>query len=390
MFRPAHLLPVIIFSQFTGTSLWFAGNAIIGDLQNDWGIPGDAVGTITASVQFGFIIGTLLFAYLAIADRYSPRLVFFICSVAGALSNLAILMIPEGLGWLSLLRFLSGFFLAGIYPVGMKIAAGWYEQGLGRALGYLVGALVVGTAFPHLIRAIGADLPWQMVMTTVSVLAAVGGVLMMALVPDGPFLPKASTFNPRALLIIFQSKQFRASAFGYFGHMWELYTLWAFIPVWLALYRTSSSHDFNLSVISFLVIAVGFFGCSVGGLLSRRYGSAKIAFVQLSISGLCCLLSPLFFFADFSVLLLFLLLWGVTVVGDSPQLSTLSAENAPREYVGSALTIANSIGFLITVFSIQLMNTLLPLMEAQYIFWLLLPGPLFGLWALRPLLSPAN
>ncbi len=390
MLRPTHLLPVIVFSQFAGTSLWFAGNAIIADLQADWGIGADAIGAITASVQLGFICGTLLFAYLAISDRYSPRLVFFICSLAGAVSNLAILGVPEGLPGLTVLRFLTGFFLAGIYPVGMKIAAGWYEQGLGRALGYLVGALVVGTAFPHLIRASGADLPWQTVMTAVSLLAAAGGILMLALVPDGPYLPKASKFNPRALLIIFRSKKFRASVFGYFGHMWELYTLWAFIPVWLAYYSAASGYRFNLSMIAFIVIAVGFFGCSIGGLLSRRLGSAKVAYVQLLISGLCCLLSPLFFHAEFSLFLLFMLIWGITVVGDSPQLSTLNAENAPREYVGSALTIANSLGFLITVVSIQLMNALLPVLEIQYIFWLLVPGPVFGLWTLRPLLALAN
>ena len=388
--RPVYLLPVIIFSQFTGTSLWFAGNAIIGDLQTDWGIGEQAIGTITSSVQLGFIFGTLLFAYLAIADRYSPRLVFFICSLAGAASNLAVLAIPESLSGLSILRFLTGFFLAGIYPVGMKIAAGWYEQGLGRALGYLVGALVVGTAFPHLIRASGAELSWQFVMSAVSVLAVLGGVLMMVLVPDGPHLPRGSAFSPRVLLIIFRSKKFRASVFGYFGHMWELYTLWAFLPVWLAFYSASSGQQVNLSMLSFLVIAVGFFGCSIGGILSRRYGSAVVAWFQLLVSGLCCLLSPLFFQTDFSLLLVFLLLWGITVVGDSPQLSALNAENAPREYVGSALTIANSMGFLITVISIQLMNTLLPHLEAQYMFWLLLPGPLLGLLALRPLLPPRN
>ena len=390
MLRPSHLLPVIVFSQFAGTSLWFAGNAIIADLQADWRIGADAIGAITASVQLGFICGTLMFAYLAISDRYSPRLVFFVCSLCGAFSNLAILASPEGLPGLTVLRFLTGFFLAGIYPVGMKIAAGWYEQGLGRALGYLVGALVVGTAFPHLVRASGADLPWQTVMIAVSLLAAAGGVLMLALVPDGPYLPKASKFNPRALIITFRSKKFRASVFGYFGHMWELYTLWAFLPVWLAYYSAASGHQFNLSMIAFIVIAAGFFGCSIGGLLSRRFGSARVAYLQLFISGLCCLLSPLFFHAEFSLFLLFMLIWGITVVGDSPQLSTLNAENAPREYVGSALTIANSLGFLITVFSIQLMNLLLPVVEIQYIFWLLVPGPLFGLWTLRPLLKSAS
>ena len=357
------------------------------DLQRDWGLAEHSVGYITAAVQLGFIVGTLVFAFLAIADRFSARWVFFACSMAGALANIALLVAPEGLSGLLLLRFATGFFLAGIYPVGMKIAAGWYEKGLGRALGYLIGALVVGTAFPHLIRGIGAELPWQQVMIGVSVLASTGGVLMLILVPDGPYLPKGSAFNPRALAIIFRSKSFRASAFGYFGHMWELYTLWAFIPIWLLAYSEMNGINLNVPLWSFLVIGIGFFGCAIGGLISARVGSAKVAAVQLTVSGICCLLSPLFFAADLAVFFIFLFIWGFTVIGDSPQFSALNAENAPREYVGSALTIANSIGFLITVFSIQLVNSLLPVIGPEYIFWLLIPGPVIGLWMMKPLLD---
>jgi len=360
---------------------------VVLDLQRDWGLTEQSVGYITSAVQLGFISGTLVFAYLAISDRFSARRVFFTCSLAGALANIALLAAPQGLTGLLLLRFATGFFLAGIYPVGMKIAAGWYEQGLGRALGYLVGALVLGTAFPHLIRSSGTELPWQQVMIGVSVLATVGGVLMLVLVPDGPYLPKGSAFNPRVLAIIFRSKSFRASAFGYFGHMWELYTLWAFIPIWLLAYSEMNDITLNVPLWSFLVIAIGFFGCAVGGVISAKVGSAKVAAIQLTVSGVCCLLSPLFFSAGLTLFIIFLFIWGITVIGDSPQFSAMNAENAPREYVGSALTIANSIGFLITVFSIQLVSFLLPLMGPQFIFWLLVPGPLVGLWMLKPLLE---
>ncbi|MCH8105870.1 MAG: MFS transporter [Proteobacteria bacterium] len=386
MNRPAHILPVIIFSQFAGTSLWFSGNAVVLDLQRDWGLGEQSVGYITAAVQLGFVGGTLIFAFLAIADRFSPRRVFFACSVTGALANIALLAAPESLSALLLLRFTTGFFLAGIYPVGMKIAAAWFEKGLGRALGYLVGALVLGTAFPHLIRSTGAELSWQQVMIGVSILAAVGGVLMLVLVPDGPYLPKGSAFNPRALAIIFRSRSFRASAFGYFGHMWELYGLWAFIPIWLFAYSEMNDITLNVPLWSFLVIAVGFFGCAVGGVISVKIGSAKVAAVQLTVSGICCLLSPIFFSADLTLFIIFLFVWGITVAGDSPQFSALNAENAPREYVGSALTIVNSIGFLITVINIQLVNSLLPLIGPEYIFWLLIPGPVIGLWMMKPLL----
>ncbi len=388
MRRPAHILPIIIFSQFTGTSLWFAGNAVVFDLQRDWGLGDAAIGYLTSAVQLGFISGTLAFAVLIIADRYSPRVVFFTCSVLGAGANLALLIVPPGLAALLLLRFMTGFFLAGIYPVGMKIAAGWYRQGLGRALGYLVGALVLGTAFPHLLRASGTELPWQQVIVGVSLLALVGGACMLALVPEGPHLPRGSAFHPRALLAIFRSRALRASAFGYFGHMWELYALWAFTPLLLLAYAETNGIALNVSLWSFAAIGVGALGCVAGGVISTRTGSAPVAAILLAVSGICCLLSPLLFHAPPWLFLGFVLLWGLTVSSDSPQFSALNAANAPREYVGSILTLVNSIGFLITVVSIQLIASLVAWFEIRYLFWLLAPGPALGLWMLRPLLRP--
>lgn len=383
--RPAHILPVIILSAFAGTSLWFAGNAILPDLQRNWGLSEYSVGYVTSAVQLGFIAGTLLFAFFAVADRFSPRRVFFWCSLGGAAATLALLAVPNELSWLLVLRFATGFFLAGIYPVGMKIAASWYEQGLGRALGYLVGALVLGTAFPHLLRGLGAELPWQQILTGVSALAAGGGLLMLLSVPDGPHLPVGSAFNARAFATIFRSRSFRASAFGYFGHMWELYTVWAFVPVLLLAYTGNTGTELNVPLWSFVIIAAGSVGCAGGGLISRKIGSARVAATQLLISGICCALSAFFYQAPEFLFIVFLVIWGITVAGDSPQFSALNAGNAPREYVGSALTIVNSIGFLITIFSIELVNYLVPLLGPQFVFWLLVPGPILGLWAMRSL-----
>ncbi len=380
--RPARILPVIVASQFAGTSLWFAGNAVLGDLQQAWGLAPDALGYITSAVQLGFICGTLVFAFLAVADRYSPRLVFLLCSLAGAAANLGVLAADGGLTPLLACRFATGFFLAGIYPVGMKIAAGWYRTGLGNALGFLVGALVLGTAFPHLLKALGQSWPWEGVLAGVSLIAASGGLLMYLLVPDGPNLGKGSKFDPRALAAVFASKGFRASSFGYFGHMWELYAFWAFVPVVLV----ASAPEFNVPLWSFIIIAVGALGCVVGGLLSLRAGSARVAQVQLAASGVCCLISPLLLLAPPPVVLAFLIFWGIAVVGDSPQFSALNAANAPRESVGSALTIANCIGFAITIGSIQLLNTVSGTLPVEYLFLLLAPGPVLGLLALRPLL----
>jgi len=354
---------------------------VLGDLA----LPSSALGYITSAVQLGFIAGTLAFAFFALSDRFSPRRVFFFCSLAGAAFNAASLAFGESLtAWLAL-RFATGFFLAGIYPVGMKIAAGWYERDLGRALGFLVGALVLGTAFPHLLRELGQSLPWQAVMAGASATAVVGGLAMLALVPDGPYTRQAPKFDPRALAVIFGSRAFRASSFGYFGHMWELYAFWAFVPVALAAHGEA-----RVPLWSFAVIGAGFIGCAIGGLVSLRTGSAPVAFAQLLASGLCCVLSPLLFAASGPVFAAFLLFWGIVVVGDSPQFSALNAANAPRELVGSALTIANCIGFSITIGSIQLLNATAPALGAQWLFLLLAPGPLFGLLATRPLLSRRN
>jgi len=380
--RPARILPVIVAAQFAGVSIWFAGNAVLGDLQRQWGLPDSALGYVTSAVQLGFIAGTLAFAFLSIADRHSPRLVYLVCSLAGALANLAALAGDGRLAWLLATRFSTGFFLAGIYPVGMKIASGWYQKDLGNALGLLVGALVLGTAFPHLLKGLGQTWPWQSVMLGVSACAAIGGVLMYALVPDGPHLRQGAKFHPTALASVFRSRRFRASAFGYFGHMWELYAFWAFVPVALALHPAIG----NASLWAFTVIAVGAAGCAGGGLVSLRAGSARVAYAQLAASGACCALSPLAFAAPTPLFAAFLLVWGVAVVGDSPQFSALNAAYAPRELVGSALTIVNCIGFAITILSIQLLNAAVAWLPNQYVFLLLAPGPALGLLAMRHLM----
>ncbi|MGH8669307.1 MAG: MFS transporter [Burkholderiales bacterium] len=372
---------MIVLSQFAGGSLWFAGNAVLGDLQLALGLPDAALGWITSAVQLGFIAGTLAFAFFAISDIASPRLVFFLCALAGAAANAASYLLAQGLASLLVLRFATGFFLAGIYPVGMKVAAGWYRDDLGKALGFLVGALVLGTAFPHLLKGLGTALPAQQVMLGVSALAVAGGAAMFALVPDGPYLSRGARFDPRALASVFREPRFRASAFGYFGHMWELYALWAFLPLVIAAHAAG----LPVSVWTFAVIAVGTLGCIAGGLVSLRMGSARVAFAQLSASGVCCLLSPLLFLAPAPVFLAFLLVWGVAVVGDSPQFSALNAAHAQRALVGSALTIANCIGFAITIFSIELLNAAAAWLPVQYLFLLLVPGPVFGLLAMRPL-----
>jgi len=377
--KPFWILPILVLSQFAGTSLWFSGNAIISDLQLHWNLDPASIGYVTSSVQFGFISGTLCFAFFAISDVFSPRKVFFVCSLLGALANLNIYLLADGLTSLLLFRFLTGFFLAGIYPVGMKIASGWYKEGLGQAMGFLVGALVLGTAFPHLLKGLGETLHWNSVIISVSFICVIGGLLMFLLVPDGPYLFKGTKFNYKAIYLIFQSKDLRAASFGYFGHMWELYTLWAFIPILLATYSKIYSIEINIPLWSFIFIASGALGCFLGGIISKRTGSAPVAFYQLVVSGICCLFSAIIYEAPVFLFFAILIIWGITIAGDSPQFSTLTAQTAPKEYVGSALTIVTSIGFLITIFSIEFINYIINYINPKFVFMLLTPGPVIGL-----------
>ena len=372
------VLFIIVIAQFACTSLWFAGNAVVEDVTQAYALDAGIVAHITSAVQFGFILGTLIFALFTISDRFSPSRVFFVCAVLGALSNLLVLQGSSTFVRL-LSRFLTGFVLAGIYPVGMKIAADHHREGLGKALGYLVGALVLGTAFPHLLKSLGPILSWQKVIITTSVSATIGGVLILLFVPDGPYRGKSSALDLSAFIKVFQKREFRSAAFGYFGHMWELYAFWAFIPALLAAYDQQAALNLNISLFSFFFIAIGGLSCVIGGYISIKVGSYKTAFYSLLISGSCCLLLPLFFGFGPPVFLAFLLLWAMTVISDSPQFSTLVAQTAPSAAKGTALTIVNSVGFFITILSIQLLNLLPGILEIPYLFTLLAVGPLLGL-----------
>jgi len=384
---PKQILPVIIFSQFAGTSLWFAGNAIIGDLQTAMNVDIDDVGIVTSSVQLGFILGTFVFAFFALSDRYSPRKIFLFSSILGAVSNLLILFIADDLISLLALRFITGFFLTGIYPIGMKIAAGWFKKGLGNAIGLLVGALVLGTALPHIIKSVGGSLPWEQVLYMVSAISVTGGVLMYFFVPDGPFIKAGTKFIPSAILSLFNNRKFRSAALGYFGHMWELYAFWAFVPILLVYYNNEYSAGINIFFWTFSIIAAGSIGCIVGGWISKKIGSAYVAYTQLLLSGICCLVSPLMFSSSTLFFISFLIFWGIVVAGDSPQFSAIIALSAPKELVGSALTIVNSIGFTITILSIWVISQLVGLVIIPFLLIILALGPIFGLVSMRSLIS---
>jgi MFS family permease len=380
-----HILPIIVISQFCCTSLWFASNAVIINLIKVFNLNNNAIGFLTSSVQFGFIIGTLLFAILTIADHFSPSKVFFISAVLGALCNSAIIWDGNTLTSLLVIRFLTGFFLAGIYPVGMKIASDYYKKDLGKSLSFLVGALVLGTAFPHILKGFIDISSWKPIIMATSIIALLGGILILLLVPDGPNRIAAKSLNLSSFSKVFKNTEFRAAAFGYFGHMWELYAFWAFVPILLKTYSELHQNiEFNIPLLAFIIIAVGALGCVIGGFLSERFGTKNTAFTALLLSCICCLISPLLLFMSSEIVFIgYLIFWGIVVIADSPQFSTLVAQNVEPQIKGTALTIVNCIGFTITIVSILLLSTLVNSTDSLIAYMVLGVGPVIGLLGLR-------
>jgi len=385
MKREQVVFVTIVFAQFCGTSLWFAGNAAFGTMIHEW--PAGSLAYLIAAVQLGFISGTLFFAIQGIADRYSPSKIFFASCIAGAISNVLVLIQPHSLALAFGSRALTGFWLAGIYPVGMKIAADWQEKGLGNWLGALVGALVLGTALPYGLKLLPGFLDAQRLLLGVSALAIIGGLFMVLIVSDGPYRKQSQSFRFSALKEVFKIPDFRKPAFGYFGHMWELYALYAFLPFIIDRYKQyHPEFTANGSLLAFCFIAAGGVGCWAGGQLSIKLSSERIAFFALLISGLCCLFSPIVFFLPPWAFISMMTLWGFMVTADSPQFSTLVARQAPERIRGSAITLVTSIGFSITIISIQVLS-LLHTRIPDLLFLVLVPGPLIGLASMYGLLK---
>ncbi|WP_348637345.1 MFS transporter [Aquimarina sp. 2201CG14-23] len=378
-----YILPVIIIAQFFCTSLWFAGNAVIDDFASQFNVGFNILGYLLSSVQFGFIVGTLTFALLTLVDRFPPSRVFFVSAILGALCNI-VLLIPD-ITVVNVLtaRFGTGFFLAGIYPVGMKIASDYYKDGLGKALGYLVGALVLGTALPHLLKELSWNSDYTVVIQSTSFLACIGGLLIFLLVPNGPYRKPVSKLQLGVITELFGIASFRKAAMGYFGHMWELYAFWGFVPVILKTYVEQHKVGLPISFWSFVIIAIGFFSCILGGYISLKTGSRKVARYSLIVSALFCISSPLLFQLSPVLFLTLLCIWGMVVIADSPQFSTLVAAAAPAELRGTGLTIVNCIGFAITIVSIQLLSYLVSRVDTTFLYVFLSIGPIIGLYTSR-------
>jgi MFS family permease len=380
------MLGVVSVAQFLGMTLWFSATAITPRLIDEYQIAPTHAAWLTMAVQAGFVAGTLLTAVSNVADVLNARVLMFAGSIAGALTNAAVLMAPGG-GSVIALRFLTGASLALVYPPGMKIAAGWFREGRGFALGILIGALTLGKAFPHLLTALFGD-EWRQPMLLVSALAIVGGTLVLAIARDGPHVAATAPFDPHAIRKVFSSRGARLATLGYLGHMWELYAMWTWVAVFAAAsFAASGMANANAagSLAAFLAIGSGAIGCVLAGYVADRIGKARVAMWAMIASAASAALTLVVFGQSPILLYALIMFWGFAVVADSAQFSALVSEHAPRDHVGTALTMQTCVGFLLTMVTIEALPRLAAATSWQFASLLLVPGPLLGAWAMRRL-----
>ncbi|MGH9905794.1 MAG: MFS transporter [Pyrinomonadaceae bacterium] len=376
------ILALLSTAELLGMSLWFSGSAVVPALRQEWGLGDSSANWLTIAVQLGFVAGTLLSAFLNLPDVIRAKYVVAVSALAGALVNAIFGFYSNDPSSAIGLRFMTGVFLAGVYPPGMKIMATWFRRSRGMALGVLVGALTLGKATPYLINAIGSS-NWRNNILFSSLLAVVGGLLVLIFVNDGPLAIPGARFDWKQVIKVFRNRGVRLTNFGYFGHMWELYAMWAWAPVMIraSLAEQGSPPEFA-EVISFLVIGFGAAGCVGGGLLADRVGRTTVTSGAMAISGTCCLVVGFLFGAHPLLLFLVAAIWGATVIADSAQFSTCVTELGDPQYLGTALTIQTCLGFLLTTVSIELIPHFVKVVDWRYAFTILAPGPILGVIAM--------
>lgn len=381
-------LGILVAAEMAGMNLWFASAAILPDLARETGIGEAAQALLTAAVQAGFVAGALVIAVSGIADRFDPRMVVCIAALSAAASNLGLLVLAPA-GWGAVLsRFLAGACLAGVYPVGMKIAVGWGVRDRGQIVGLLVGALAVGKSAPYLVAFLGGT-DWRLVIAVTSLLAAAGGLAALAS-GLGPHHTRAPHFDPRAIVLAWTEPRIRRAYLGYFGHMWELYAMWAWVA---AIAAAAFGHAMDAErahhlgkLAAFLAVASGGFTCIAAGYAADRIGKAEVAVAAMAASGLAALALAASFGGPPWLTILLVIIWGMAVLPDSAQFSALVADASPPHLTGSLLTLQTSIGFGLTILTVQLTPLAAAALGWPLVLCIMAAGPFLAIPAMLPLM----
>lgn len=375
---------LIALTQVLSLTVWFSVSAVVPSVQAEFGIGDTASVWLTGTVQLGFVVGALTSTVLNLTDRIPMHILLGCGAALAALSTLFVAVVDLGLSSVLVLRFLTGVFLAAVYPTGVKLMSSWApSKDRGAAMGLLLGALTLGSTLPHLIGGL-VELPWRTVLLVTVVIGFTGAVLAFTLIRPGPYISRSRiTLNPGYMITMFRQRGPRLVNLGYFGHNWELYAVWTWLPIFVLHAPASPQfHGFD-QVVMFLALGVlGFVGCMIGGWAADRYGRAYTATTALVISGICCVLSPLAFLAPAPVLAVFCGIWGASVIADSGVFSTAMTEVVDPRFVGTALSAKMAIGFALTVVSIQLTAVVADLVGWQYAVLTLVPGPVIGALAM--------
>ena len=380
------MLALVAIGEFLGMTLWFSATAAAPAIAAEFGLTAGRIAWLTMAVQAGFVTGTLLSAVFNVADVFNPRRLFTAGCAAGAFANALIPMAGSETSVIAL-RFATGAALAWVYPPGLKIAAGWFLQRRGTALGVVVGALTIGSAFPHLLAWLAAEVPWRTLIWTSSSLALAGGVLVATTVADGPHVSASAPFDAHAVRHVLQDRNVRLATLGYLGHMWELYAMWTWMAAFAAASLAAAGHAGARggSFVAFIAIASGAIGCVVAGQWADAWGKARIAGAAMIVSGACSFAAGAFYGRPLPWLLALAVIWGFSVVADSAQFSALVSEFSPRTHVGTALTLQTCAGFLLTMVSMRLLPAAADAVGWQWAFLVLVPGPAFGVRAMTAL-----
>lgn len=379
-------LSLIVIAQVAAMTLWFSATAVVPAMRAEVALPEALVSWFTGGVQLGFVVGTLTSAAFGLSDRIDGRYLFCASALTASAANLAILALPPDSWGIVGLRVVTGICMAGIYPVGMRLAAGWARGDIGLLVGLLVGALTLGSASPHLFLALGG-LDWRLTLIAGSAAAAAGALLILA-VKEGPATRRAVRFDPRHVLRYWTDRPVRYANFGYLGHMWELYAMWAWLAVFLGkAYAPTAGTDaqFYATTVTFAAIALGGIGAVAAGYAADRLGRTLVAGSCMAVSGSCALLVGALFAGWPVALTAVVLVWGLTVVADSAQFSAGVAELSAPETIGTMLTLQTSVGFLLTLATIHLVPLVADFVGWQWAFAPLALGPAFGVWAMRRL-----